>query len=127
MCLGVSVESERMICQLYLGKVDNIVEDDVPTRAGEPANFLAASPLTFFFKRLRLLIFSPSGPGPWYFFSSGSGSGSKGPKKTAPAPDYWFSSAKYSFPRKLERYNFKKYKTSKIIGFFNHKNLLFYL
>jgi hypothetical protein len=32
-----------------------------------------------------------------------SGSSSKGPKKPAPAPDYWLSLAKYSFPRKLLR------------------------
>ena len=57
-------------------------------RAGEPANFLAAPALSpdfffqaapapdFFPKRLRLLIFFPSGSGSgsWYFFSSGSGS-----------------------------------------------------
>ena len=65
------------------------------SRAGEPANSLAAPALApdFFFKwlRLRPLILFPIG------------SSSKGPKKLAPAPDYWLSLAKYSFPHKLVR------------------------
>ena len=71
-------------------------------------------------------FFSGSGSGSWLFFSSGSGSGSwfffpsgsgswfffkrlrlQGAKNTrlrpAPAPDYWLSLPKYSFPHNLVR------------------------
>ena len=52
-------------------------------RAGEPAIFLSAPApaLDFFFKRLRLLIFFPSGSGfgSWYFFRAAP----------APAPAPW--------------------------------------
>ena len=42
----------------------------VKINAGEPANFSSAPAPDFFFKRLRLLIFFPSGSGSviWYFF-----------------------------------------------------------
>ena len=42
----------------------------VKFRAGEPANILAAPALDFFFKRLRLLIFSQAAPAsaPGFFF-----------------------------------------------------------
>ena len=36
----------------------------VTTRAWEPANFLAAPAPDFFFKRLRLLVFSQAAPAP---------------------------------------------------------------
>ena len=75
------------------------------SRAGDPANFLAApapaffqaapaqAPASDFFpKRLRLLVF---------FFRAAPAP--RGPKKPAPAPDYWLSLGKYSFPRKLVR------------------------
>ena len=59
--------------------------------AGEPANFLSAPAPDFFPKRLRLrlLVFfqaAPSPPAP------------RSQKHPAPAPDYWFSLSKYSFP-----------------------------
>ena len=43
------------------------------SRAGEPANFFAAPAPDFFFKRLRLLIFSQAAPAP-DFYPGGSGS-----------------------------------------------------
>ena len=62
------------------------------TWLGSRQIFVAAPAPDFFFKRLQLLIFFPSGSGSgsWYFFSSGSGSGSG-------------SLAKYYFPLKLVR------------------------
>ena len=81
------------------------------SRAWEPANFLTAPAPDFFFKRLRLrlqlrlLIFFPSGSGSWYFFwvAPAQALAPRNQKKTAPAPDYWLSLTKYSFPRKLVR------------------------
>ena len=61
--------------------------------AGEPANVLEA-PAPYFFPPRGSCSDS------WYYFFL-SGSGSKGPKKTAPALDYWLSFAKYFFPHKL--------------------------
>ena len=55
--------------------------------------FQAAPALDFFPKRLRLLVF---------FSREAPGSAPRG-KKPAPAPDYWLSLTKYSFPRKLVR------------------------
>ena len=69
------------------------------SRAGEPANFLAASAPDFFFKRLRLLIFSQTAPATGFFYRAAPAPRSQ--KKTAIAPDYWLSLAIYSFPRKL--------------------------
>ena len=70
-------------------------------RAGEPANFLAALAPDFFFKRLRLwlLILSQAAPAPGIFFPAALAPAPRG-KKTAPAPVYWLSFAKYSFPHK---------------------------
>ena len=76
----------------------------LPTRAGEPVNFLAAPAPDFFFKRLRLLIFSPSGFSSWFFFKRLRLQGAKNTwLRPAPAPDYWLSLPKYSFPHKLVR------------------------
>ena len=80
------------------------------SRAGEPANFFPAPAPDFFFKRLRLLIFFPSGSGsgPWFVFQAAR-LRLQGAKNTllrpapAPAPDYWLSLPKYSFPHKLVR------------------------
>ena len=65
----------------------------VYVRAGEPANFFSAPAPDFFFKRLRLLIFFPKRLRLrlLVFFQA------------APAPDYWSSLPKYSFPHKLLR------------------------
>ena len=63
-------------------------------RAGEPANFLSAPAPHFFFKRLRLLVFSQAAPAPGIFFRAApaprtffpSGSGSWFFFQAAPAP-----------------------------------------
>ena len=49
--------------------------------------FQAASAPDFFPKRLRLLVFFQAAPAP------------RSQKHQAPAPDYWLSLEKYSFPR----------------------------
>ena len=68
------------------------------TRAGEPANFLAAPAPDFFPKRLPLRLL--------FFFKLLRLQGAKNTRvrpAQAPAPDYWLSLAKYHFPRKLVR------------------------
>ena len=74
-------------------------------RAGEPANFFAASASYIFLNLLRLLIFFPSSSGSWFFIFERLQLRlqSQGAKKPAPIPDYWLSLATYSFPRKLVR------------------------
>ena len=76
----------------------------VVSRAGEPANFFPAPAPDFFFKRLRLrlLIFFPIGSGSCFFFKRLQG-GKNTRLRPAPAPDYWLSLPKYSFPHKLVR------------------------
>ena len=85
----------------------------------EPANFLAAPAPDFFPKRLRLLVF--------FFERLLLRLRLQWAKKTAPAPDYWLSLAKYSFPRKLVRENCKKYITSKITVYLTIKTYYFTL
>ena len=81
------------------------------TRAGEPANFLAV-PAPDFFQEAPAPDFFPERLR--VFFSSGIGS--KGPKKNpAPAPDYWLSLAKYSFPRTREAAKKKSYTNGQAI------------
>ena len=99
------------------------------SRAGESANFLTAPAPDFFS--------SGSGTGSWFFskaapapvfFSSSSGSGSREPK--TPGSGSWLlvKFAKIFFSTQTSKVKLqKKYKTSKIIGFFNLKNLLFHL
>ena len=65
------------------------------TRAGEPANFFAATAPDFFIKRLRLLIFFPSGSSaaPGIFFRAVPAPAPKGPKHWLwPAPAPWQNS-----------------------------------
>ena len=79
-------------------------------------HFFSGSGSWLFFKRLRLLIFFPSGSCSWYFFSSSSGS--KGPK--APSSDrLWLRLlGKIFFSPQTSKVKLqKKYKTSEIIVF----------
>ena len=72
-------------------------------RAGEPANFLAApAPAPdFFFKRLQLLIFFPSGSGSCFFFKLLRLQGDKNTRLRLLT--IGLSLPKYSFPHKLVR------------------------
>ena len=74
------------------------------TRAGEPANFLAAPAPDFFSSG------SGFSSGSWYFSQAAPApfflkrlllQGAKNNRlRPAPAPDYWLSLPKYSFPRR---------------------------
>ena len=81
-------------------------------RAGEPANFFPVPAPDFFFKRLRLrlLIFFPKRLRLWLlvFFQAAPAPAPRSQKHPAPAPDYWLSLPKYSFPHKLVKVNGKK-------------------
>ena len=72
----------------------NICPNMIFSRAGEPANFFPAPAPHFFFKRLRLLIFFPSGSGSGsrFFFKRLRLQGAKNTQlRPAPASDYWLS------------------------------------
>ena len=92
------------------------------TQGWEPANFLAAPAPDFFFKRLRLLLFfqAAPAPAPGIFLS---GFGSKGTKKTGSGLWLLVKFGKIFFSPHTSKVKLQKYKTSKIIVFFNHKNL----
>ena len=80
---------------IYKSCEDQITSYEALIRAGEPANFLAAPAPDFFFKRLRLLIFFPSGSGSWFFFRA-----APAPRiQKQPAPTGSGSLAKYSFSK----------------------------
>ena len=80
--------SETHVTSLY-SNVNLNIQHCTPhyTRAGEPANFFRLR------LRLRLLTFFSIGSGSWFFSQAAP----------APAPDYWLSLPKYSFPHKLVR------------------------
>ena len=98
---------------IYKSCEDQITSYEALIRAGEPANFLAALAPDFFFKRLRLLIFFPSGSGSWFFFERLRLQGSKNSRLRLLGEIFFFQTSKV----KLQ----KKYKTSKIIVFLTIK------
>ena len=67
----------------------------ISTRAGEPENFSPPPAPDFF---------SQAAPAPGFFFKRLRLKGAKNTRlRPAPAPDYWLSLPKYSFPHKLVR------------------------
>ena len=71
------------------------------TKAGEPANFLAAPAPDFFLKQLRLLIFFPSGSGSWYFFGAARLQGAKNTQLRLPGKIFFFPQTSRSNCKKI--------------------------
>jgi hypothetical protein len=67
--------------------------------------FIGSGSLHFFQAAPAPDFLSPSGSGSgsWFFFQAAPAPAPRSQKHPAPAPDYWLSLPKYSFPHKLVR------------------------